>query len=196
MTNLPATRRDPIVHAPPEATLGPAMLALNDRQRNFVVALLETGSANHTEAAAMAGYSGDRATLQVTGHRLAHDDRVLEAIREEAHRRMRSSAILASSALVEIISNREGEETKDRLKAIDMLLNRVGLHGTTEHKTTVTHTMDEKQMVARIKALAEGLGLDAKKLLGSAGVVIDAEFREVPAEETSGDGSEGLEDLL
>lgn len=88
---------------------------------------------------------------------------------------MRSGAILAVSVLLKI-ANDPTTKDGDKLKAVDMILNRSGLHATTEHTVKVEHLdMTEASMVKRIKLLAEKQGLDPLKLLGSVGV-IEGEF--------------------
>lgn len=169
----------PALTITPDAKCGPAMKRLNDRQRAFVCAVIEMGGINHTRAALAAGYgNGKIENAAVQGNRLIHDEDVLNAVQEEAQRRLRSGAIMSVQTLLEIASD-VGAENKDRLKAVEMILNRSGLHATTEHHVKVEHrdTTDEA-MVAKIKLLAKNQGLDPVKLLGSAGV-IDAEFKEV-----------------
>lgn len=172
-----------------EGAYGPAMRALpTDNQRRFVIALLELGNMNHTRAAQMAGYTGGDNGLRVTAHRLFHDDAVQAAIHEEATRRLSSAKIMAVSKLLEIADT--APEPKDRLKAVGMILNRVGMHEKTEHHvTTQDVSKTDEAMVERIKALASRLGLDQRALLGEAGVV-DAEFTEVES------STEGIEDIL
>ena len=172
-----------------EGTYGPAMRALpTDRQRRFVIALLELGSMNHKRAVAMAGYNGDDNTLAVTAHRLFHDDQVQAAVHEEATRRLSSAKIMAVSKLLEIADT--APEPKDRLKAVGMILNRVGMHEKTEHHvTTQDLSRTDEAMIERIKSLAGKLGLDQRALLGEAGV-IDAEYTEVES------STEGIEDIL
>ena len=179
-----------IIEPPDEGTLGPAMLALTPRQRAFVVAMLDLPGIDHTAAAERAGYSAtSRNSLRVQAHHLLHDEKILDAIQEESRRRLNSSTILAVSVLMEIASNTV-LQPKDRLKAAQAILNRTGFNEKTEHHVKVEHRdATEEAMVERIKKFAGVLGLDAKLLLGQAGVV-DAEFHEV---ETS---TEGLEDLL
>ena len=164
---------------------GPCMRALTERQRLFVLYLLETGSNNHTRAAAFAGYASENENaLRVTAHRLAHDDKVQAAMHEEAQRRMRASAIMATSRLLEIANN---PKHKDQLKAIGMVLNRTGLHEHTEHKVTVEHQMNDAEMVVRIRELCREMDLDPVKLLGAK--VMDAEFEVVGS-------TAGLEDVI
>lgn len=188
-------------HTPDRGRLGPAMKALpTDRMRAFVMAILDLGMVDHTRAAMMAGYASEnREALRVQAHRLAHDERVQAAIQEEAKRRMTAGAAIAASKLVDFLND---PDKKVALRAIEMLMNRVGLHATTEHKVAVEHTLNEAETIARIQNLAGLLGVDAQQLLGAAGValpapakpqgeVVDAEFTVV--EPTSTDG---LEDIL
>jgi len=199
---LPAVHSDEAIPEIPDdlpnkdsGKLGDAMLQLLPRQRKFVVALLETGTTNYTRAAKMAGYGGNSESgLRVQASRLAHDPRIIRALREEGERRLRASAVMATSVLINIAEN--GLTAKDRLKAAEMILNRTGLHALTEHKTTVEHTTDELGKIERITALARGLGLDPAKLLGQnaapslpAPKPVDVEFTEVGS-------TAGLEDLL
>lgn len=171
-----------------DAKLGPAMRNLNERQRAFVIAMIEMGGINYTRAAIAAGYgNGNIKSAEVQGHRLAHDETVLNAIHEEAHRRLRSGAIMAVQTLLEVASNPQAEN-RDRLKAVEMMLNRTGLHAVTEHNVKVEHRdITDEGMIKRIKLLAEKQGLDPSRLLGNAGVVIEAEFKEVPEAEDMSD---------
>ncbi len=169
---------------------GPALALLTHRQQTFVRAMLETGGQDHTRAARMAGYTGNDNCMRVTAHRLAHDTKVLAALKEEADKRIRSGALLGASVLIEIAGD---TMHKDRFRAATELLNRAGLQVVTEHKVTVTNSGDEKAMIERIASMASQLGLDSKKLLGG---FVEAEFTEVAALPAPVDGTEGLEDLL
>lgn len=163
-----------------DGTLGPAMQALNERQRAFVLAMIETGgNASNADHARMAGYVGDGSVLRVTGYRLVHDPGVQAALLEEGAKLMHTGVILATSHLVHLCKN--AREEKDQLKAINMLLNRVGLHEKTEHKLTVRKESSEADMIREIGALAKTLGIDPQKLLGNAKIV-DGEFTEVKEE--------------
>lgn len=182
-----------------ESKLGPAMRALNERQRQFVLALLEQGTTNYTRAAAAAGYGNNPESLKVQAHRLAHDPRILAALQEEAKARITAGVVMAASSLVQIAED-SNTPTRDRLRALEMIMNRGGLHAMTESKQTIVHEADEAGAIARIKTLAATLGLDAKALLGSAGVV-DVEFVEITSEPVPAlippvGSLSGLEDML
>jgi len=184
----------------PRAGYGPAMRSCNDRQRRFVISLLETGSDNYTLAARMAGYSGTNNTMSVTAYRLSHDPKIQAAIQEEAKRRLNAGLILATSTLVQHVKNLDA---KVSLKAIEMILNRGGLHAQSEHKVTVEHQMNEQETVNAIVMMANKMGVNPAQLLGEAGYklpaltdqsnVVEGEYTEVATGELD---YEGLEDCL
>ena len=152
-----------------------------DRMRNFVGAMLETGGVNHTRCAKLAGYTGTDENLRVTGHRLAHDERIQAAIQEEGGRRLKSGVGIAVAFLHEAIDNTT-YSVKDRLRAAEMLLNRSGLPAVTEQKVKVEHTMSEGDIVKRIEMLANKMGLDPQKLIGDRRGIVEGEFVEIPEE--------------
>lgn len=175
---------------------GPAMAELAPRAQKFVRMLLQTGSNNHTLAAKMAGYTGSDETIRVTAHRLAHDKRVLAAIKEEGEKRMHTGIILATSVLMEIAAD---PLAKDRLKAAVEILNRTGLHAKSEHNLNVNHEHrlgeSEKALLMEVNDQCRALGIDPQKLLGPA--YVEGAFTEVePEAETEEHSNEGLEDLL
>ena len=189
MKQTDISRVHPATVIPADYQCGPAMKKLNDRQRAFVTAMLDFGGRDNTKAAKAAGYGNpdnpDRNALHVIAHRLAHDPNIQEAIKEEGIKRLNASTIMAVNTLLDIADD-PATEKKDRLKAIEMIMNRTGLHATTEHKVNVTHTdPTSDEMVKRITLLAQKQGLDPAKLLG--GPTVDAEFTEV-VDEMSIDG--------
>lgn len=176
---------------PAEGTLGPAMQALSENRRCFVVAMLETGGQNHAHAAYMAGYGKDTEVARVSACRMMRDPSVLAAIREEADRRLRSGAILGASVLMEIASN---QMHKDRLKAAESLLNRSGLVVEQTHRVIHEDNRSDDELKRAVIAMAMKYGMDPAKLLGDDTkkvAAIDGEFVEVELT-----GAEGLEDLL
>ena len=174
------------LHSAEEGKLGPAMLALpTDGMRAFVYAMLDTGGQNQMLCAKESGYTGTERTLAVTGHRLAHDERVQAAIQEEARRRLNAGAILAVNTVLSIAAN---ATHKDQLRAATAILDRTGLHTTSEHKVTVERSEDERAIIREIMEYGKKFNLDVKALLGAQGIdieTIDAEFTEAtsPAKE-------------
>lgn len=164
---------------PAENNYGPAMEVLTPRQQAFVIILLDAGRLNYTDAYLRAGYEvKDRHSAQVNGSRLAHDDRIIAAIKEESSKRLNAGSGVAINSIVVAAAD---PTHKDHIKACEMILNRTGFHALTEHKATVTHRSepDEKRM-KRISDAAKKLGLDPEKLLGS---IINGSYTEVVPEE-------------
>ena len=163
------------------AEWGPAMKALrSDRHRMFVLSLYEIprGYGAHVKAAKMAGFGTETTSAKswsVIASRLAHDDRILEAMREEDERRIRASAPRAIRALAHLI---EDPDHKDHGRGIAMVLDRVHPAETT-HTVKVEHTskvvVATAEILERIARLAARAGLDPALLAPP----VDAEFIEI-----------------
>jgi phage terminase small subunit len=148
--------------SPSDDDFGPAMRALTEKQRRFVIVYLEQPLRTPTSAARAAGYSS--AGSKVDAYRQMRNERVLAAIREELDKRFRSDAVIGRAVLMEIALDKAHPQ---RLKAATALLDRGGFHSMSEQRISVTHTdMTHEGMVERIKELAAELGLDAAKLIG------------------------------
>lgn len=187
------TRQKSLIPLRPDESYGPAMAALTDPQKRFVIAMLETGAQNVTNAAIMAGYSPNSA--QQYGSRLQHIPAVQLAMREEAEKRLRAGALLGASVMIEIASN---SQHKDRFKAADRLLGAAGLAVESVSRHIIEDHRTDSELTEFIRAIAQRNGLDPAKLLGK-GEVVDAEFSEIDPRDRSEEieGSmEGLEDLL
>ena len=114
--------RPAVVSAPEPDELGPAMLALDEKRRRFVVAYIGD-SRDATRCARAAGYDGTHGALRVQSHRLMHSLKVIAAIKEEADRRLNSAAYIAVSGLADIAADCDH---RDRQKACDSILDRTG----------------------------------------------------------------------
>jgi hypothetical protein len=166
------------------AEWGPKMKALlSDRHRMFVLSLYEIprGYGAHVKAAKMAGFGTATTSAKswsVIASKLAHDEKILEAMREEDERRIRASAPRAIRALEHLI---ETPDHKDHGRAIGMVLDRVHPAETT-HTVKVEHQVPlvvaTAEVLARIAKLAARAGLDPLRLAPP----IDAEFVELPNE--------------
>lgn len=158
---------------------GPAMLALTERRQKFVISMIESGGLSHTASAIAAGLAKieDRDYAKVVGYKVAYDPKVQDAIREMGLKMLSAGSIMAVKNLLTIADD-SATEKKDRLKAIEMILNRTGMHATTEHKVAVTHRNEtNEEMIKKIELLAGRLGVDAQKLLGN--ITVEAEFEEI-----------------
>ncbi len=107
----------------PRGLYASTMDGLTEKQRRFVEAYVGEAQGNATQAARLAGYSGDDPTLAVAGAKLIRNGKVAEAI--EAARKPRTRrAILTRDerqALLTEFANDAGAEVKDRIKAIEVL---------------------------------------------------------------------------
>jgi phage terminase small subunit len=149
--------------------LGPAMLALNERRRRFVLALVMQDIPNYTDAAEEAGFGGRgknrRNVLKQIGSRLVHEESVLEAIREVAGKHLRGSGLLMAAKSLERMVN--DPKHKNHARAVEAMLDRTGLG--VEQKISVDHTHTDltgAAMIERIRELALKHGMDPAKLLG------------------------------
>lgn len=167
------------ITVPPVEVLGPAMRVLNERQRMFVCALAIYGG-DQQSAYRCAGYAvTNDNSAQAASSRLANSAPVVEAIKEEALRRLDSSSMLAVSTLVEL-AGIKNTDNKVRLNAANSLLDRIGgFAGKTEHKIVIKDDRTTAELIDFIKQTALANGLDPVKLLGGPSV-IDADYEEVP----------------
>lgn len=163
-----------------EVEYGPAMAALNEKQRKFVLAMIEHPGCTQAKAAELAGYERNSDLgFRVQGHYVAHHPGVQAAIREEAGKRLNGAALIAANVVIGILTD-EGVPAKEKLKAAGMLLDRTGFAAV--QKIDVTRKDESGGAVLdQIRRLAEKLGVPVAGLLGHrpAAPVIDAEFSEV-----------------
>jgi phage terminase small subunit len=187
--------------------MGPALRAIEAKQRAFVVAFIERGDENATAAARAAGYGSSSPTpeqangaAKTAAWRLMHDEKILEAIKELASDQFRLVTFKAASVMLEIMND---PSHKDRFRAAERILAQNGMGVAVEVNHNHRVNLDEKGMIDRIARLAKDQGLDPRKLLGTVGVdYVDAEFEVIsdpnaltgPAEPAM--SSAGLEDLL
>lgn len=177
---------------PALSDLGPAMQALTTLQRRFVVAWFVSGQ--REKAAHMAGYAGEPGDnlLSVSAHQVWHNPRVQAAIIEYAKSSLKG---LVPAALIALKSVIEDGGHKDRVKAVGMILNRVGLHETTEQVVVHQQESREEQLM-RITEKARALGLDPKIVLGGAASFMQkAEAIDVDVIDVT-PTTDGLEDIL
>jgi phage terminase small subunit len=172
--------------------LGPKMAALNERQRNFVHAILtrKPGRGAATEAYKLAGYRARWPNKEA--HSLLRNPKVIDAINEEAKKVVRGAGL--AEAIVALQNMVRDPSHRDHARAVATILDRTDPVVTTQ-KIDVRHTdLSGEAMIARIKELAAKHGLDAEKLLGGNGLteaqkmiegkpVIEGEFNVVPEDE-------------
>jgi hypothetical protein len=151
---------------PPESDYGPKMRALTTNgQRRFVLALLAQTHRDYSAAYLEAGYSSTGKGTNYCAHRMAHDERIQDALQEEAGRRLKALLPLALHTVETIMENPQAKEA-DRVKVAFGVLDRSGLSAVVEHKVMVGLAGDT-EMLARIKMLAERNGIPLEQLLGA-----------------------------
>jgi phage terminase small subunit len=146
--------------------LGPAMKALNERQREFVRYLVteKPGYGALTRAYRKAGYGKNSkpATLSKEAHHISRDERIIAAVAEESRKVIRIGHPEAASALLNMIRD---PGHRDHARAVMGLLDRVDPVAT-KHSIDVTHrTIDPDQEALEEMRAARKLGATRDKLL-------------------------------
>jgi hypothetical protein len=143
-----------------DLTFGPAMRSLTEKQRNFVLAMLDEPLAAHHRWAERAGYGGRNEVLRVTACQLLQMPKIqaacLECGREFLHG---IGPIVAATGLLKIASTPDHPK---HFAALESIADRVGMPKTTEHRVLVDDARrDPAVLVGRIQELAARLGIDA-----------------------------------
>jgi phage terminase small subunit len=163
--------------------LSPAMRSLNEKQRRFVIAMVEYPNCTQAQAARIAGYSDVKEGAKVQGHLCAHNPSVQQAIREVAGLRLGSYSVMAAEAVARVFMDPEAED-KDILKAAGMILDRTGygaMQTINVNKTVVDTTT--KGIEERIARAMERLARLGDKPLEQIPAPVEAEFSEVKESE-------------
>lgn len=182
------TQENWMIELPDEDHMGPAMRRLNERQRRFVCALSVFGG-DQSRAYAWAGYDNKSdGARRVNASRLANNDDIKEAIKEEAWRRLDYASLLAVSTLVELSSANNKDEGV-RLKAALALADRTGFHAKTEHLVVHEDRRTTKELIDFIQSMSAKLGVQQYVGLTHQ-PVIDTTAEDVV------ESAEGLEDIL
>jgi phage terminase small subunit len=158
-SKIPALRKNP-----DEEILGPAMSALNERQRAWVQAYYETGG-NATEASKRAGYAPTSyGSAAVMGCRMRQSPKIQKAMAEYIHGEACGDGIrLGYEVVYKIASN---PQHKDQFKAASLLLAMGGMAPITQHKVDMKVELSVSEKVDRLKQMAEILGMDQAHVLG------------------------------
>ena len=162
-------RRELAPLEPIDAKDGPKMKALpSDRHRAFVRALytVRPGHGARVKAAKLAGFgcpTSSPQSMATIASRLSHDERVLDAIREEDLKYIRSSAPRAISALSRLIEN---PRHKDHARGIAMVLDRThAIESVVNVKLDASPALKATaDVLARIAELATRVGIDVSKM--------------------------------
>jgi hypothetical protein len=175
MTTAPATT--PAAEPAPE--WGPAMAALPEKRRAFVVALYSEDAPRKGDgliiwATQIAGYgtpTSSKKSLSVIGNRIVHDDRVQAAIVEYSQRELRAIPPEAINALKNLIRD---PKHRDHARAIAMVIDRSDplqtMHTVKVEDSRPPSIEATQKVLDRIEALMQRVGLAPPPK------VIDADF--------------------
>lgn len=168
---------------PDEPGMPEAYAKISPRERAWLHAFLDAGDENATAAARRAGYGAagteaqQRNACKTAGHRNVHNPLIQDAIRELALDLFRQAGYLATAQLMVLVKD---PTHKDHFKAIERVLAQNGMVAAVQIEHNHNIKVTEADQVERLKVLAKQLGMDPKTLLGSAGVILDAEFEVIP----------------
>jgi phage terminase small subunit len=116
---------------------GPAMLALDERQRRFCLGYFAAGGKKAAAVARRAGYSRAKGAAAVRAHRLLQSDKILAALRELSER---SLSALGVQAVARLDLNLRNRDAKVGQVAADSVLDRIGMGRRSSHKVDIEIT--------------------------------------------------------
>jgi hypothetical protein len=159
---------------------GPAFASLTARRKRFVLAMASAPLESAASWARAAGFSDASGRAKSTASELLGNSAVRAAIFEVAKASLEGvGPILAAKGLIAIASDSKHPQ---QLRALEMIANRVGFHEEKEIKIT-HHNLTGEALIARVTDLAQRLGLDAARLIGSNVLVPEAPMIEARAVE-------------
>lgn len=129
---------------------------LTEKQQRFVADYISNG-AQARKAAISAGYGVPGA--HTSAYRLLKLPHILEAIREEAEKRLSSNVALAAEMLVKLAQSAKSESV--RLQAATSLLDRGGLPLIRQAETrhVIEDRRSDKELLEHIRGIASELGI-------------------------------------
>lgn len=169
-----------LIAIPQKLQFGPAMEALNERQRMFVLIWNEGGHKNAVDAVREAGYDANTGADRVQATRLLQNPKIKAAIVEDIQGRMCGDL----AEMYELMRQLAKESGPHQFHAIKYIAAQAGLieRMRTEIDVTVT-TQTFEQKVERLRQLAVNAGDDPTAVLAEVGVTIDADFEIVSVED-------------
>lgn len=144
--------------------LGPAMSVLSPKRRAFVKAMFDNPSGSRTDWAKAAGYSDVKEGAKVRAHEAYHDQKVQAAILEYGRTVFGTEGVvLAVSGLLAIARQ---PNHPAHAKALELIANRTGFNE--KQQIEVVHRdLTGDALIERVAQLAEKLGIDKRKYLGT-----------------------------
>jgi hypothetical protein len=161
-----------------QIVLGPAMMALTDQQRAFVISHNNSGGRNGAESARAAGYAVKTARQEAL--RQLHNPKIQAALLEDIKTRFTGDLGLVYEGVRKIATTAGHTQ---QLKALELMAHHGGLVQNQKIDMTVTHEVDFTGLMADAKTLVGALtSVDPKlreALATKFGPVTDAEFEDV-----------------
>lgn len=115
--------RDEMISDPDLEDLGPAMLALTEKQRRFVIGWVRSSGKDAARVARAAGYSDASEGAKVAASNLLRNSKVIDAMKEEADRSLNGLAAVAVMVQKGLLEN---SSPAAQQKAVDSVLDRTG----------------------------------------------------------------------
>jgi phage terminase small subunit len=178
----PLRKQNILIITPTLDECGPAMQALSDMQRRFVLAVLAQVARgvswrklNTSLAAREAGYATKSAALSAVNQ--MRSPKVVRALHEEAGRRLQT---LSLSAVMTLEHNLSKGNAKARQNAADSILDRTGFPRRMEKSVEVEHKPHKahEQLLALVYEKLKGHSISVEKLK-ELPAPVDAQFKEV-----------------
>jgi hypothetical protein len=142
-----------LINLEDEESLGPAMRELSERQRAFVVGIVQHGL-SQAKAFEAAGYAPDPSNA----YKLARKPGIQAALLELGHQVLRLSGADAIRVLGKLMLD-ASVEPKDRISCAKIILDRSGFIAVTKHEVAVEHHLSEAEVDRKLNQLAQELGL-------------------------------------
>jgi hypothetical protein len=174
------------VKAADPKTWGPAMAALSDKLRAYVVARVQLRLIGEQAVIAIGSPAETKASREVIASRYNSDPRVIAAMQEMVSAQIVASAPEALRVVQEVARGKHGAKAADRLKAAGSLLDRGGLAGVqrveVDHRHEHTVNLTNEELLADLeRMLGKPVPQRALEALPLPADAIDAEFE--PADE-------------
>ena len=147
--------------------MGPAMRALTEKQRRFVLALYElpAGRGALTKAALRAGYGNNYKSTRQIAHALWQNEKIRKAFAETGYRYIGVTSVAAVQAARELIFQ---PNHPDHLKACRMFIDRGWpIETLSKQQIDVTHTQRVELDPVVMLRMAEQLNVPLEKLMGT-----------------------------
>lgn len=152
------------------------MMALTEKRRRFVWALMTNPEANQADWAREAGFSDVAEGCKVRACECLQNPKVRAAIQEVA--RSTLHGIGPALAVAGLINIAKKPDHKDYAKAVEMILNRTGF-GEKQQIEVVHRDLTGDALMERVRLLAEKHGVDLGRLVGLEPKLIEHKADEV-----------------